>query len=552
MKSKDYLNELAKQKEKWENSAERAIGAKKERREKFENLSWVEIKSLYTPLDVQDFDFTRDLGFPGEYPYTRGVYPTMYRTNPWTRRQVMGFGGGVETSDRVKYMFDQGQTGFSVVFDHPTNIGLDSDHPAAEGFVGREGTAIDSISDMRELLSSVDLEKTSLNIIAINPALLAMVIAVAQERNIEIKNLSGTLQNYPPIGHTMGSCNSYMGGAAFIKKRFCIDVVEYCDKNLPRWNSVSIAVRNTRDAGCTAVQEIAFGIGSALAVIKGCKERGISPDAVARRISFFLNSHRDFFEETAKFRAMRRLWARILMDRIGVKDPNACKMRFHCQTSGDAMTRQQPLANVIRGTMHALAAVLGGCQSLHVNSADEGMAIPSEETAKLSLRTQEVILEESGAADVIDPLGGSYYVEWLTSRLEREAVEILDQIDKIGDWWDPAVQRWISSQIDGAAYRFQKEVESGQRVIIGVNKYVEDDGDFPLPLWREDRDFVRKQLERLNSVRRERDWERKERAEKRLIEACAAGENIVPPTVEAVNACMTIGEITKVYEEAGR
>jgi len=551
MKKKEKLTELAKQRQQWQGEVEKVLESRRQRKNKFENLSWIEVNDLYTPLDVSQSDYSRDLGFPGQYPYTRGVYPTMYRTNPWTVRQVMGFGGGKETSERVRYMMDQGQTGFSVVFDHPTNIGLDSDHPAAEGFVGREGTAIDTINDMRDLFSTVELEKASLNLITANPALLAMTIAIAEERGNTVRNLAGTLQNYPTIGHTMGSSVQPMGGAIFYGKRIITDIVEYCSKNLPRWNSISVAVRNTREAGCTAVQEIAFGIGSALAVVKSCLERGVDPDQVAPRISFFLNSHRDFFEEIAKFRAMRRLWARILREQIGAKDPRSWKMRFHCQTSGDAMTQQQPLVNVARGTLHGLAAVLGGCQSLHINSADEGFAIPTEETAKLSVRTQQVILEESGAADVIDPLGGSYYVERMTDQMEERAREILNQIEALGEWWDSRVQKWISDQIADASYRFQKEVENDQRIVMGVNKYQEEEGGaFRLPLWKEDREFEKVQIRRLQKARQERNSERWKLAETRLFEAFVNGENIVPSTINAVKAYMSVGEITRTYERA--
>ena len=551
MENKSNLPKLIKQREEWQKEVERALETKKERKNKFKNLSGIEIKNLYTFLEVSDLDYIEDLGFPGQYPYTRGVYPTMYRTNPWTRRQVMGFGGGEETKDRVQFMMEHGQTGFSVVFDHPTNIGLNSDHPAAEGFVGREGTAIDSLQDMRDLLANVQMDKTSLNLITANPALLAMVVAIAEEQNIDLRNLAGTLQNYPSIGHTMGSTTHSMGGALFYSKRFCIDIVEYCKKNLPRWNSISIAVRNTREAGCTAVQEVALGIAAGLEVVKACQERGMDPDEVAPRISFFLNSHRDLFEEVAKFRAMRRLWARMMREDIGAKNPRSWRMRFHCQTSGDSMTRQQPLVNIVRGTLHGMAAVLGGCQSLHINSADEGYAIPTEETAKLSLRTQQVILDESGVADVIDPLGGSYYVEWLTNRVEMEAKKILTQMKKLGSFWDPVVQKWISDQIAEASFEFQKEVESGERIIVGVNKYVEEkEGGFQFPLWREDNEFVKKQLKRLEKVRQERDPKIKDWAEKELLAACRKGENILPPTIEAVKAYVTVGEITKIYDQA--
>jgi methylmalonyl-CoA mutase N-terminal domain/subunit len=533
----------------WEGEYERSIEKRPERKERFENLSWIGVKPLYTPRDLEGLDYEGDIGFPGKYPYTRGVYTTMYRVRPWTVRQVIGYGGGVESSERVKFMEKHGQTGFSIVFDHPTNMGLDSDEEVAEGFVGREGTALDTLQDMRDLLRDVDMAKGGINIIAAHPAILAMVIAVAQERGIDLKNLSGTLQNYPIIGHTMGSCSDVYGGVSFFSKRICIDIVEYCTRNLPRWNSVSIAVRNTREAGCSAVQEIAFGIAPALAVLKGCAERGIGVDEVAPRISFFLNSHRDFFEEIAKFRAMRRLWARILREEMGAKDPRSWQMRFHCQTSGDAMTYQQPLVNIIRGTLYGLAAVLGGCQSLHINSADEGFAIPIEETAKLSLRTHQVILEESGVADTIDPLAGSYYVEWLTNKLESEARDILNKINSMGDWWDPKVRGWVSREIADASYRFQKEVESGERVVIGVNKYVEEI-KYPFPIWREDKDFIKKQLERLNRVKRERDKKRWEEAANNLRYACKNGINILPPTIEAVKAYMSLGEITKIYRES--
>lgn len=543
--SEDRLKEAVQQ---WENDYAEAVKVRPERRGRFENLSWIKVKPLYTPSDIEGLDYERDIGFPGKYPYTRGVYTTMYRVRPWTVRQVIGYGGGVESAERVKFMEKHGQTGFSIVFDHPTNMGLDSDDEVAEGFVGREGTAIDTLQDMRDLLRDVDMEKGGINIIAAHPAILAMVIAVAQERGIDLRNLSGTLQNYPIIGHTMGSCSDIYGGVSFFSRRICLDIVEYCTRNLPRWNSVSIAVRNTREAGCTAVQEIAFGIAAALAVLKGCAERGIGVDEVAPRISFFLNSHRDFFEEIAKFRAMRRLWARILREELGAKDPRSWQMRFHCQTSGDAMTYQQPLVNIIRGTLYGLAAVLGGCQSLHINSADEGFAIPIEETAKLSLRTHQVILEESGVADTIDPLAGSYYVEWLTNKLESEARVIINKINSMGDWWDPRVREWVSREIADASYRFQKEVESGERVVIGVNKYVEEI-KYPFPIWREDRGFREKQLARLHRVKSERDMNRWQEAANNLRHACKSGANIMPPTIEAVKAYMTIGEITRIYQE---
>jgi methylmalonyl-CoA mutase N-terminal domain/subunit len=537
-------------KEQWEKDYERSITENPENKQEYENLSWIKIKSLYTPSDIDGFDYERDLGFPGQYPYTRGVYTTMYRVRPWTTRQVIGYGGGLESSKRLKFMEQHGQTGFSIVFDHATNLGIDSDEEVAEGFVGREGTHIDTLEDMRDLLKDVDMAKGGLNIITPHPALLGMVIAVAEERGIDLRNLSGTIQNYPIIGHTIGSSSelSAYGGAPHYSKRFCIDIVEYCVRNMPRWNSVSVAVRNTREAGCTAVQEIAFGIGSALAVIKGCRERKIDVDEIAPRISFFLNSHRDLFEEVAKFRAMRRLWARIIKVDMGAKNPNSWRMRFHCQTSGDAMTYQQPLVNIIRGTLYGLAAVLGGCQSLHINSTDEGFAIPIEETAKLSLRTHQVIFEESGVADTIDPLAGSYYVEWLTNKLEAEARNILNQMNLMGDWWDPRVREWVSRQIADASYRFQREVETADRVIIGVNKYV-DEAKYPFHLWREDKDFVRKQRERLNRVKRHRDMEKLEGASNNLISSCKNGVNILPATIDAVKAYMTIGEITKIYVE---
>lgn len=550
MSNESKEERLGEIKEGWENDYEQAIRERPERKQKFENLSWIKVKPLYTPSDVEGFDYEKDLGFPGRYPYTRGVYTTMYRVRPWTVRQVIGYGGGLESSQRLKFMEQHGQTGFSIVFDHATNMGIDSDEEVAEGFVGREGTHIDTLEDMRDLLKDVDMEKGGINIITSHPAILAMVVAVAEERGIDLRNLSGTIQNYPVIGHTMGSCSELYayGGAPHYSKRFCIDIVEYCARNLPRWNSVSVAVRNTREAGCTAVQEIAFGIGSALAVIKGCRERGIDVDYIAPRISFFLNSHRDLFEEVAKFRAMRRLWARILREDMGAKNPSSWKMRFHCQTSGDAMTYQQPLVNIIRGTLHGLAAVLGGCQSLHINSADEGFAIPAEETAKLSLRTHQVILEESGVADTIDPLAGSYYVEWLTNKLEDEARNILNRINSIGDWWEPKVQEWVSREIADASYRFQKEVETGDRVMIGVNKYVEE-AKYPFPLWKEDKDFVRNQRERLNRVKRRRDMKKLEDVSNNLISSCKGGANILPATIDAVKAYMTIGEITKIYGE---
>ncbi|MDY6969300.1 MAG: methylmalonyl-CoA mutase family protein, partial [Spirochaetota bacterium] len=396
MSEKSNIIKLKNLVEDWEGEYERSIKEKPERKDRFNNLSWTEIKPLYTLCDLEDVDYEEDIGLPGRYPYTRGVHTSMYRSRPWTVRQVMGFGGGQESSKRSDFLQKHGQTGFNVVFDHPTNLGLDSDDENADGFVGREGTAIDTIHDMRELLDDINMESESISLVSAHPAILAMVVAIALERGINIENLSGTLQNYPMIGHTMGGCTD---ASPHYSKRFCLDIVEYCSRNLPRWNSTSVASGQSRAAGCTAVQEIAFGIGSALAIIKGCMERGIGVDEIAPRVSFLLIADRDIFEEVAKFRAMRRLWARILKEEMGAKNPKSCQLRFHCHTAGHALTYQQPMINIVRSTIHGLSAVLGGCQSLHISSADEGFAIPTEESAKLSLRTQQIILDESGAAD---------------------------------------------------------------------------------------------------------------------------------------------------------
>ena len=517
---------------------------------RFRTDSEIEVEELYTPDRLRDFDYREKLGFPGEPPFTRGVYPTMYRGRPWTMRQYAGFGDAEETNRRFKYLVEQGQTGLSAAFDLSTQMGYDSDHPLAEGEVGRCGVAIDSLEDMELLFADIPLERvsTSMTINAPAAVLLAMYLAVAEGQGASREKLAGTVQN--------DILKEYIARGTYIfpprpSLRMAADLIAWCAENLPRWNPISISGYHIREAGSTAVQELAFTLADGITYVESVLERGIAVDRFAPRLSFFFSSDRNFFEEIAKFRAARRLWARIMEERFGAKDPRSLALRFHTQTAGSSLTAQQPLNNIIRVTLQALAAVLGGTQSLHTNSYDEALGLPTEESVRIALRTQQIIAHESGAADTVDPLGGSYYLEWLTDRLEEEATEYIEKIDALGGMVRAIEKGYIQREIQKSAYCKQQEIDREERIVVGVNLFVSGDEQKPR-LMEVDPRVRERQCERLERLRRGRDNDRVKRALDLLQRKAAAGENLIPYILDAVRAKATLGEICdRLREEFG-
>ena len=499
--------------------------------------SGLPLKPLYTPLDVPTHDYAREIGFPGTSPFTRGVHPTGYLTKEWTRRQVVGLGTAEETNARLRYLFAQGQTGLSVC-----GMGYqsyDSDDERTVGHLGRGGVWIDTLADMETLLDGIDMERITLNQIGSSLPVFAMILSVAAQRGIPFRNLRGTIQNWVIPG---GEGPERRGNGS-------IDIVEFCSREMPLWNHTSISVRNIRDQGCTAPQEIAFGLYQGAYVIRSLQARGLGPDQVASRISFFLSAESDFLEEVAKFRAMRRMWAQ-LTRRLGATDPQSGRLRFHVQTSALALTAQQPLVNLVRSTVHALAAALGGAQSMSVNSFDEALAIPTELSATLSLRTQQVIAYESGVSKVLDPLGGSYCVEALTAELERAAWPIVEELERLEDW--EAFQK-IEQWADDEGYRRQQAIDRGERIVVGVNAFQEGSEGLPpdaLPLFEYDPAWRDKQIQRLSRVRARRDVRKADAAKRKLADAYRDKGNLVPPMMAAVQAYLSIGEIARVRQEA--
>ncbi len=544
MYEKKKLEEIKKERERYEKTTlEKVLSKVPEKDRKFTNLSGIEIKRLYTPEDVKSSDYLGDIGFPGEYPFTRGVFPGGFRSREWTRRQVCGFGTPVETNERLRFLFENGQTGFSVVFDHPTNNNLDSDHELSVGFVGREGCPIDTLWDMQTLLEGLDQREISANLITGSPSLYAMYLAVADEREVPRDCLRGTLQNFALTGWSSGP-------KVRDNMRYSVDQLDFAALHQPLWNPLSISVRNVRDGGCTAVQEAAFGLAGGIAYIEHMLKRGHDIDKFASRITFFLNAHNDLFEEVAKYRAMRRMWARILREHFGAKDPRSWMMRFHVQTSGDSLTAQQPLNNIVRTSLQALAAVLGGAQSMHVNSVDEAFAIPTEDAAVLSLRTQQIILYESGVANTVDPLGGSYFVEHLTDRIEEEVNQLIEKIDGMGGMVEACASGWVARQTQDSAWEYQKQVERNERIVVGVNEFQSEKESMPIEVFEVDPVLEKKQIERLKKVLKERDEAKAEKAKKDLLDVCRGKENTMPATIEAVKAYVSVGEIGGIYDEA--
>lgn len=494
-----------------------------------------------SPSDLEDWDWEKQLGFPGEYPYTRGIYPTLYRNRLWTMRQYAGFGSAAETNARYRYLLSQGTTGLSVAFDLPTQIGLDSDHPLASGEVGRAGVAIDSLEDMEALFEGIPLSRvsTSMTINATAAILLAMYFAVAERQGVPLARVSGTVQNDILKEYVARGTYIYPPGPAL---RLVVDVFEFCRENAPEWNTISISGYHIREAGSTAVQELAFTLANATGYLQAALTRGLQVDDIAPRISFFLNAHNDLLEEVAKFRAARRLWAGIARDKFKARDPRSWMFRFHTQTAGSTLMAQQPDVNIARVTLQALAAALGGTQSLHTNARDEALALPSESAALLALRTQQIIAFESGVANTVDPLAGSYYIEKLTDRIEAEAVDYLDRIEEMGGVLRAIESGFIQREIQQTAYEYQKSVESGERVVVGVNRYMAEN-TASSAIARIDPEGERAQVERLRSLRSRRDGNRVTETLAAVEAAARSGINLMPAVLDAVKSYATVGEI---------
>ena len=517
-----------------------------ERRSEFNTESGIPIERLYTPLDV-DTDYTRDLGFPGEYPFTRGVQPTMYRGRFWTMRQYAGFGTAEETNDRYKYLLEQGQTGLSVAFDLPTQIGYDADEPIAAGEVGKVGVSISSLEDMETLFDGIPLDKvsTSMTINAPATVLLAMYIAVGKKQGVRPEQLRGTVQN--------DILKEYVARGTYIypprpSMRLITDLFQYCHEHVPKWNTISISGYHIREAGSTAVQEVAFTLANAIAYVQAALDTGLDVDDFAPRLSFFFNAHNDLLEEIAKFRAARRLWAHIMHERFAAKDPKSCTLRFHTQTAGSMLTAQQPENNVVRVTLQALAAVLGGTQSLHTNSRDEALSLPTEESVEIALRTQQIIAHESGVADSVDPLAGSYLIERWTDEIERRASDYIEKIDGLGGALRAIEAGYVQRQIQESAYRWQRAVDRGEQIIVGVNRFRAEE-ELELDLLRVDPAVGESQAARLEGLRARRDAEAVAVALARLKAMAQGDGNVMPPILEAVEAYATLGEICGVMRE---
>jgi methylmalonyl-CoA mutase N-terminal domain/subunit len=509
--------------------------------ELFSTISGLENEPLYSPDNVE-LDYDRDLGYPGVYPFTRGVYPSMYRGKLWTMRQFAGFGTAEETNERFHYLLEHGQTGLSTAFDMPTLMGYDSDHPRSLGEVGREGVAVDSLADMETLFAGIPLGEVSTSMTINSPAamLLAFYVCVAEQQGVPRAELRGTIQT--------DILKEYIAQKEWIfppepSMRLVVDMIEYCAGELPRWHPISISGYHIREAGSTAAQELAFTLADGFAYVDAALARGLDVDDFAPRLSFFFNAHLDFFEEIAKYRAARRIWARELRERYGARNPRSWLMRFHTQTAGVSLTAQQPEVNIVRTALEALAAVLGGTQSLHTNSYDEALALPTEDAARLALRTQQVIAHETGVVNTIDPLGGSWYLEDLTNRLEAEAYDYFNRIERLGGVIEAIKDNFFQREIAEASFRYQAEVEAEQRVIVGVNRY-ELEGEPGLEILRIDPALEAKQIERVRALRRRRDSAAVEGALAALKDAAAREDmNLMPPILEAARAYVTMGEM---------
>ena len=541
------LEKIKQKKDEWEKTCYlKLVKENHELKDKFENLSGIEIKSLYTPNDIPHLDYINDMNFPGEFPFLRGVHATMYRGRLWTMRQFSGFGSAEETNQRYKYLLAHGETGLSVAFDYPTLYGYDTDHPLSRGEFGKCGVAISSLKDMEILFSGIPVDKITTSMTINGPAAIVwgFYIANAENRNINRRNIGGTIQN--------DILKEYIAQKSFIfppepSMRLIVDTFEFGFKEVPRWNTISISGYHIREAGSTAIQELAFTLGDGLEYVRWAVKRGLKIDDFAPRLSFFFNAHNDFFEEIAKYRAARRIWAKELK-KLGAKKPRSMLMRFHTQTAGCSLTAQQPEINITRVTIQALAAILGGTQSLHTNSMDEALALPSEKAVRIALRTQQIIAEESGVTNTIDPLGGSYYIEWLTDIMEEETYKYFDRVEKLGGVI-PAIEKgFFQREIAEASYKYQKEIDENKRAIIGVNKYKMDE-PIEIPILKMDEKGEERQINRLKKLRKDRDKSKFEKNLNRLRKAAEGEENMMPYILDCVHSYATLGETCGVLRE---
>ncbi|MEW6057592.1 MAG: methylmalonyl-CoA mutase family protein [Bdellovibrionota bacterium] len=544
MEDQKFKSELEKWKKKLADHERKNPPLKK----RFSTLSDMEVPLMCTPEEMKDFDYTRDLGFPGEFPYTRGVHTNMYRGKMWTMRQFSGFGTAEDTNQRYKILLERGQQGLSVAFDMPTLMGLDSDSPLSKGEVGKCGVAVDTLADMEVLFDGIPLGDitTSMTINSPAPVLLAMYVAVAEERGVSKDKIRGTLQN--------DILKEYIAQKEWIfppkpSMRLVADTLEYCTKELPNWNTISISGYHIREAGATAVQELAFTLADGIAYVQAGVDRGLDVDEFAPRLSYFWDVHNDFFEEIAKFRAGRRMWAHIMRDRFKAKNPRSWMLRTHAQTAGVSLTAQQPLNNIARVTIQGLAAVLGGTNSLHTNSMDETLALPTEQAVMVALRTQQIIAEESGVSNVVDPLGGSYFVEWLTNKVEAEAYAYIKKIDELGGMMEAIDKGYPQSEIANAAYHFQRQLETKEKVMVGVNKHQVDESARSIDVLYIDRAVEERQVRKVEEIRKKRDKKKVEATLQELKRACEGSENTMPHILNCVKAYATVQEICDVMKK---
>jgi len=546
--NEEQLQRLRQTLKRWtDTTLKKTLEKRPERMKKFMTTSSVPVNRLYTPLDIEEMDYERDLGMPGEFPFTRGVHSTMYRGRLWTMRMFAGFGTAEETNQRFKYLLEQGQTGLSVAFDMPTLYGYDTDAPEAIGEFGKCGVAISSLADMEVLFDGIPMGEVSTSMTINSPAAIiwAMYIVAAEKQGYDRRILRGTIQN--------DILKEFIAQKEFIfppnpSMRLVTDTVEFGTNELPKWNTISISGYHIREAGSTAVQELAFTLADGFAYVEAALERGLDIDDFAPRLSFFFNAHNDFFEEIAKFRAARRIWARAMKEKYGAKNPRSWMLRTHAQTAGASLTAQQPENNIVRVTIQALAAVLGGTQSLHTNSMDEALALPSEKAVTIALRTQQIIAHESGVPNTIDPLAGSFYLEQLTNQMEAEANEYFRQIDALGGVVRGIESGFFQKEIAEAAFRYQMEIDTHQRVVVGVNEYVADE-PVEIPILEMDPAGYERQVARLNRVRAERDNAAVEKALRELEDAARGDVNLMPPIIEAVKVYATLGEIMGVFRK---
>lgn len=539
-------NRFNQEKERWENLVEQTSKRFPERKEKFTNSSNIEIDRLYYPKE--DDNYLEKLNFPGQYPFTRGIQPTMYRGRFWTMRQYAGFGSAKETNERFRYLLDQGQTGLSVAFDLPTQIGYDSDDPMAEGEVGKVGVAIDSLADMEQLFEGIPLDRvsTSMTINATAAILLCMYIAVGEKQGVPLDKITGTIQN--------DILKEYIARGTYIfpprpSMRLITDIFEFAQANIPKFNTISISGYHIREAGSTAVQEVAFTLANGMAYVDAALEKGLDIDQFAPRLAFFFNAHNNFFEEIAKFRAARRIWAKIMKEKYKAKNERSWKLRFHTQTGGSTLTAQQPDNNIVRVTLQALAAVLGGTQSLHTNSRDEALSLPTEESARIALRTQQIIANESGVADTVDPLGGSYYIEQLTDKIEEEVNKYLEKIKELGGAVQAIEEGYMQREIHFNAYEIQKNIESEEEIIVGLNKFKIEEEITP-ELLKVDEQLEKDQIKAVSELKQTRKEEQVNKALQAVREAAKdENENLIPHILTAVKSYATVGEISNVLRE---